>query len=45
MPYNNFKADLTGLIAELNKYSDDVMEEIDKAADKLANDARKKLKQ
>ena len=45
MPYNNFKADLTGLIAELNKYSDDVMEDIDKAADKLANDARKKLKQ
>ena len=45
MPYNNFKADLTGLVAELNKYSDDVMEEIDKAADKLANDARKKLKQ
>lgn len=45
MPYNNFKADLTGLTAELNKYSDDVMEEIDKAADKLANDARKKLKQ
>ena len=45
MPYNNFKADLTGLIAELNKYSDDVMDEIDKAADKLANDARKKLKQ
>ena len=45
MPYNNFKADLTGLVAELNKYSDDVMEDIDKAADKLANDARKKLKQ
>lgn len=45
MPYNNFKADLTGLVAELNKYSDDVMEEIDKAADKLANEARKKLKQ
>lgn len=45
MPYNNFKADLTGLTAELNKYSDDVMEDIDKAADKLANDARKKLKQ
>ena len=45
MAYSNFKADLTGLIAELNKYSDDVMDEIDKAADKLANDARKKLKQ
>ena len=45
MPYNNFKADLTGLTAELNKYSDDVMEEIDKAADKLANDAKKQLKQ
>lgn len=45
MAYSNFKADLTGLTAELNKYSDDVMEDIDKAADKLANDARKKLKQ
>ena len=45
MPYSNFKADLTGLVAELNKYSDDVMEDIDKAADKLANEARKKLKQ
>lgn len=45
MAYNSIKADLTGLIEELNKYSDEVMNEIDKAADKLANDAKKQLKQ
>lgn len=43
MAYSNIKADLTGLVAELNKYSDDVMNEIDKAADKIAREARKEL--
>lgn len=44
MAYSNIKADLTGLVAELNKYSDEVMAEIDKVADKLANEAKKQLK-
>ena len=34
MSYQNLKADLTGLVAELNKYSDEVMADIDREADK-----------
>ena len=45
MSYQNLKADLTGLVAELNKYSDEVMADIDKQADKIANNAKKKLKE
>lgn len=44
MAYTNLKADLTGLVKELNKYTDEIMEDIDKAADKLANEAKKQLK-
>lgn len=45
MSYRNLNADLTGLIAELNRYSDSVMEEIDRKADKIANNAKRKLKE
>ena len=45
MSYQNLKADLTGLVAELNKYSDEVMADIDREADKIANNAKKRLKE
>lgn len=44
MAYSNLNADITGLVRELSKYTDDVMEDISKEADKIANSAKKELK-
>ena len=44
MSYHNLQADLTGLVQQLQKYSEDVMSDIDKEADKVANRAKKRLK-
>lgn len=43
MAYNEIKADISGLLNELEKYSTEVMDEIDKEANKIANRAKSDL--
>lgn len=44
MAYDELRADISGLIGELEKYSTDVMDEIDKEANKIANRAKNDLR-
>lgn len=44
MAYNELKADISGLLNELEKYSTEVMNDIDKEANRIANRAKNELK-